>query len=393
MGFEADKIADGIRQKIKQFLSKDDSQNQAADVGLTNSESEDLNQGLSGEYISAGFSEAEAEELTEKLSGKEGVSEDLSYVKKDKDGNKQSVTFYGEEREGFLDFTPDSLKYFTKNYPNAAKAYLKSGVVTILDSRNYAILDKNGKPVTIDYNLVKDSPGLNLVSFYLNHVKEGLDINRLFELKELQEKINSTPDTDANYQILLHEAEVQKLDIMSEKERKNYMTTKMWNAFSNKDVSAWFNALSEFYDYECRVIDQKLGITGTKEFIKDKTHLNDLITYINNILDDKTDKLTKTELMWEIIKGIGDAIDSFIGTQGLTMMGVLGGATKAASSIPKFGPVLAGAVQAYFGKEGAVLIGSGTIDSANAVQKTPKPVVVKKVKRTNRTVVIKDSAK
>lgn len=36
---------------------------------------------------------------------------------------------------------------------------------------------------------------------------------------------------------------------------------------------------------------------------------------------------------------------------------------------------------------------SAPIDSANAVQKTPKPVVVKKVKRTNRTVVIKDSAK
>ena len=365
MGFEADKIADGIRQKIKQFLSNDDSQNQTAEIGLTDSESEDLNQGLSGEHISAGFSEAEAKELTKKLSGHEKPVNDMSKFKEEKGKNRESVPTYSEEKECFLNLTPDSLKYFTKNYPNAAKAYLNSGVITILDNQNVAILDKNGEPVTINYNTVKDSPSLDLVSFYINHAKNELDIVRLFELKELQDKASATSPTDPNYHALLYEIELQKLDIMSEKERKNYITTKMLNAFSNKDAGAWFNTMSEFFDYKCRVIDQKFGISGTKELIKEKTHLNDLITYINNILNDKTDKLTKTELIWEIIKGIGDAIDSFIITQELKMKEAFGEATKAAYSIPKVGPVLSGAIQAFFGAESAFLLEAKTADADN----------------------------
>lgn len=367
-----DKLAEEFQRKIKQVLKSDnktESEKSSADK-LTASEVKDLNKELSGEEITKGFTEAEAEELTKNLSGDRGVSADLmEYTTTDEAGNKQSVTFYGDSREGMLDLTQDSLEFYRDKYPNVAKAYLSGGVVTLLDSSNNAILDSNGKPVTVDYSKVKDSPSLNLVSFYINHSGGELDINKMFELQALQEQMNSTPETDSNYQVLMSEIEIQKLDMMSEEERKNSITTKMWNAFNNGDKTALFNALSEFYEYECRVIDRKLGITGTKEFIKEKTHLNDLVDYINKVLDDNTAKLTKTELAWEIIKGVGDAIDSFIGTQGLTMVGVLGSATKAASAIPKLGPWLAGAIQAYFGVEGLTLIGSGTIDGYNAETK------------------------
>ena len=363
MGFKANEIADNIRQKIKNLLSENDSHDTAEQAALSNSESEDLNQGLSGEHISAGFSDAEAKQLKENFSGQKDLSADLiEHAKTDETEKKQNLALHGEMFEGFLNLTPDSIKYYSDKYPNASKVYFKNGVITFLDNDNCAVLNANGEPLRIDYN----TENFDLVSFYLNHAKDDLDINKLLELKELQDRINSTPVTDKNYKALICEIKVQKLELMNDKERKNYITTQIWNAFTSKDATAWLNTLSEFYDYKCRVIDQKFGISGTKEFIKEKTHLNDLIAYINNILEGKADKLTKTELIWEIIKGIGDAIDSFARTHGLTMTGVTDGATKAVSSIPKIGPVLTGAIQAYFGTEGEALINGENIDGANS---------------------------
>ncbi len=366
MSLDSDKFVDSVRQKINHFLSNTSADENSSDSALTPAEAECLNQKLSGEYITQGFSESEAEELANNFSSQS--VEQIDTIKYS-DNIKKSVTFYGEEREGILDLTPDSIKYYISKYPNIAKAYISNGIVTLLDSKNRAILDSSGQPVTINCNSEDAAHNLDIVSFYINHVENTLDVNKLFELQALQDSVNSTPLTDKSYRELQSEIEIQKLDMMSEEEQKNYMTAKMWNAFNRKDKSAWLTALGEFYEHECRLIDKNLGITGTKEFLKQKTHLNDLVAYIDRILDDKTDKLTKTEQIWEIIKGIGDAIDAFIGTQGTTMMSVWGAAAKAASAVPKIGPILAGAIQAYFGEEGLVLIGSGVIDSAQAQTK------------------------
>lgn len=61
----------------------------------------------------------------------------------------------------------------------------------------------------------------------------------------------------------------------------------------------------------------------------------------------------------EVSKGIGDAVDSFIGAQGLEMAGVPGAVSKAIQASGKLAPVLGGAMQAYFDVEGTILAADG----------------------------------
>ena len=361
MDFNLGKTAEELQQKIKHIFLNRKSTDTIDEFKFSASESEELKEGLSGEYISSGFTDAESEELINSLSG----TKSIEYLTVDGDGQKKNLTFYGEEREGFLELTPDSLQFYINIYPNIAKAYIKGSIVTLLDSNNSPILDSMGKPVIVDYTQSSQSDKINLISFYLNHLEGKLDVNKLFKLKELQDRINLTPQTDKSYAELQSEIEVQKFEMMNDNERKNYMSAKMLNAFNNGDKISWFNALNEFYKYKCKIIDKKFGITGTKEFLDNKTYFNDLIAYIDKIVDNAEDKLTKTKLMLEILNGIGEAIDFFIGTQGLTMMGISGTGTKASPSVPKTSPVLEGAIQAYFGTENASLIVSGVIDSVN----------------------------
>ena len=175
---------------------------------------------------------------------------------------------------------------------------------------------------------------VNLVDFYLNHSDGNFDFNKMIEFQILQDKLNSTPDTDKSYFELKSEIEVRKLNLMSYDERKDYMTSKMWKAYQNKDYSAWADVIGEFYGYECEKIDDELKIRAAKDWLKDKSRLNALVAYIDKHVDDHTSELSTEEFIWEVVKGVGDSIDSFIGAQGATMMAGFGVATGAATSAP-----------------------------------------------------------
>lgn len=162
-----------------------------------------------------------------------------------------------------------------------------------------------------------------------------------------------------------------KLQHMTENERKEYIMSKFLSARNANDKAGMFYALVEFYDYECSLLDNKFGITTAKNFIKDKTGLNNLVDYLDQVIDDGEDtNLSAKEKCWEVIKGVGDAIDNMIGVQGLTMVGGLGAATKAATLIPKVGPLVGGAIQVFFTVDGAVMLTEGSVQIANADNKT-----------------------
>lgn len=187
----------------------------------------------------------------------------------------------------------------------------------------------------------------------------------------LNELLKDKPVPKENYIELKKRADIvhenRKLEHMTENQRKEYIMSKFLTARNNKDKVAMIEALYEFYDYDCRLLDKKFGITFAKDFIKDKSGLNNLVDYLDKVIDDgDIEQFTAKEKCWEVIKGIGDAIDDIIGTKGVTMCGILGAATKAVTLIPKAGKLLGGAIQAFFAVDGAVMFGEGTVTVINA---------------------------
>ena len=185
------------------------------------------------------------------------------------------------------------------------------------------------------------------------------------EEQKLKQHLDSLPEVKGNpiemTKKIDAQAEAEKIQDMTYDECKNYIMGKFLDAKDKNDKMGMLDAINEFYSYECEFLDKKFGITNAKDFLKNKSGLNRLVDYIDKAIDDGNDgNISAGERAWEIVKGVGDTLDSFIGTQGFTMAVGLGGATKAAQAIPKAGPLVGGAIQAYFGIEGSQLVFEGT---------------------------------
>ncbi len=195
--------------------------------------------------------------------------------------------------------------------------------------------------------------------------------------KQVKEFTKDTKLTDADKNKTVSEMtreidaqiENQRFSQMTHDARKKHIVSKFLSAYDQNDKGAMMSALGEFNSYMCQYIDDKLGITDAKQSIKEFVHLDKLVEYIDKNVDDGTDAITFMEGLWEFTKGVGDAVDSFIGSQGLEMAGVLGTASKAIQSSGKLAPVLGGAMQAYFGVEGTMLMADGTEKIVNAETK------------------------
>ena len=192
--------------------------------------------------------------------------------------------------------------------------------------------------------------------------------------KQVKEFTKDTKLTDADKNKTVSEMtreidaqiENQRFSQMTHDARKKHIVSKFLSAYDQNDKGAMMSALGEFNSYMCQYIDDKLGITDAKQSIKEFVHLDKLVEYIDKNVDDGTDAITFMEGLWEFTKGVGDAVDSFIGAQGLEMGGVLGTASKAIQASGKLAPVLGGAMQAYFGVEGTMLMADGTEKIVNA---------------------------
>lgn len=176
----------------------------------------------------------------------------------------------------------------------------------------------------------------------------------------------SAVDANKTASQLTKEIEQQNVEMLSHDDRKKFIMDKFQDAAAKKDFSGMKNALSEFNSYMCKHIDDEVGVTATKDAIKKYSGLNALVDYVDNLVDDGDEtNLSKLETAWNITKGLGDAVDGFLGAEGLEMVGALGAASKAAS-VANVGKYFAVATQSYFGVEGGQLIGAGLAHAQTA---------------------------
>ena len=200
--------------------------------------------------------------------------------------------------------------------------------------------------------------------------QKAINPKKALEEQKLKAHIDSVKisEADANKTAsqLTREIEQQEIEMMSHEDRKKFIMDKFQDAATKKDFSGMKNALAEFNSYMCKYIDDKVGVTDVKDAIKEYSGLNALVDYVDKKVDDGDDtNLSNLELAWNITKGMGDAIDGFIGAEGLEMIGALGTASKVAT-IANAGKYFAVATQGYFGVEGSQLIGAGLAHAQTA---------------------------
>ena len=205
-----------------------------------------------------------------------------------------------------------------------------------------------------------------------NYIKNQrvLNYKKTAEEQKLKAHIDSVKisEADANKTAsqLTREIEQQEIEMMSHEDRKKFIMDKFQDAAAKKDFSGMKNSLAEFNSYMCKYIDDKVGVTDVKDAIKEYSGLNALVDYVDNLVDDgDATNLSKLETAWNITKGLGDAVDGFIGAEGIEMIGALGTASKVAT-IANAGKYFAVATQGYFGVEGSQLIGAGLAHAQTA---------------------------
>ena len=262
-------------------------------------------------------------------------------------GNVWGFAGYGGGEESYL----DSMTSFAQKNPVEKQNAISHRQIKL----NETVAERKKKAAEIN-NYIKNER-------ILNYKKTAEEQKFKAHIDSVQ---ISEADANKTASQLTREIEQQKIDNMSHDERKKFIMDKFQDAAAKKDFSGMKNALSEFNSYMCKYIDKKVGVTDAKDAIKEYSGLNALVDYVDNLVDDGDDaNLSKLETAWNITKGLGDAVDSFIGAEGLEMVGALGIASKVAT-VANVGKYFAVATQSYFGVEGSQLIGAGLAHAQTA---------------------------
>ena len=313
MGFEIDKSAEELKQKGTQVFYDGQTVFEQNTAPLTDAENQDLTYNLSGEAQTIGFTEKDADNLTNSLSGQTlPLVDSLTVTDETQNNPLKSVD---EQTKNQLTSTK-GLLFILQKYPNITKICLRAGIVTFLDQNGAVIKDENGNPLTIDYNGIKDPQKINLVAFYLEHVKGGeVDLNRMIQLQKLQEQAESTDNADEKYSNIQFEYEAQKLEIMSQKERKEYTVNKLLEMYNQDDFSFWINLLGEYYHKKCEAVDEQLKNekAGTLSNIclpVIVSMLDDnLLDMLARLEDANLEKSARKELIQDFIQKLGSLLD------------------------------------------------------------------------------------
>ena len=203
----------------------------------------------------------------------------------------------------------------------------------------------------------KTKDGWELMGFHLSKEQKAAaskNINNINTNLSKRYKNKKAPKADTLELMKEVEAsrEQEKVEKMSPQERKNYIAQKIWKAKDNKDVDGMANALYEFYDYDCKDIDKKLGIDAFKKALTKYTGADALSNYIHKKADDgDPNNLTGLERFLSVLDGVSETGESFVGTQGLTMGVAFGGANKV--------PVLGKVIQTGFAAQGSEMTYNG----------------------------------
>lgn len=208
---------------------------------------------------------------------------------------------------------------------------------------------------------------------YKQHVQDQQTSARIKNTKAYQNQeamkkyLATLPPCTESYEELIASQKFESLD-KSGKIKFLMETTgrKFYEAMEKGDKSAMRKYAIEGMSYVFAYMDDKSGITDIKDAVKKYSGLNALVDVVDKVVDDgDADNLSGAEKTWATIKGAGDAVDGFVGTQGVAVIGslFLAGEAAAAAGMAK---LFAVATQAYFGIEGATLVYEGGKEIADA---------------------------
>lgn len=273
-----------------------------------------------------------------------------------------------EDSEGVLEWSTDSLSKIRTVYPGAETAYLKGGKVVILDKSGEPVVDRNGNPVEVEFKEKQQTFSEELAEIIvLGHKASRME--KLMYQAEIQkelERLNSIETPSESYLELSRSVEFQK---MNKKEQTEAMLKwtgeKFYKAKKQGDISAMKEYLVEGFGLAFQKMDMasvgntNISVEGFKNFLKTWSGLNALVEQLDKTIDDgDINNLSDAEKIWAFTKGVGDAVDSFIGTQGVAFIGSLSLAGEAAAA-GGIGEAWAVATQAYFAYEGIGSVAEG----------------------------------
>lgn len=200
--------------------------------------------------------------------------------------------------------------------------------------------------------------------------KQILHPNEALKEQKFKDHISSLPEVDATYTELMNDIKFQNMD---KKQKTEFLlkTTgqKFYEAKERGDKEAMKEYLKQGIGLTFAYMDDKAGITDIKEAVKKYSGLNAVVDAIDKFVDDgDNSNLSLGEKTWETIKGAGDAVDGFIGSQGAAFVGALAVAGEAAAAAG-IGKAFALVTQAYFAYEGGTMVVDGAVDVANAQTK------------------------
>lgn len=200
--------------------------------------------------------------------------------------------------------------------------------------------------------------------------KQILHPNEALKEQKFKDHISSLPEVDATYTELMNDIKFQNMD---KKQKTEFLlkTTgqKFYEAKERGDKEAMKEYLKQGIGLTFAYMDDKAGITDIKEAVKKYSGLNAVVDAIDKFVDDgDNSNLSFGEKTWETIKGAGDAVDGFIGSQGAAFVGALAVAGEAAAAAG-IGKAFALVTQAYFAYEGGTMVVDGAVDVANAQTK------------------------
>ena len=141
---------------------------------------------------------------------------------------------------------------------------------------------------------------------------------------------------------------------------------KYYEAKQNNDKEAAKEYLLQGLNLVFAVMDENIGITDFKEFLKSVTGLNLLTETIDKFVDDgDSSNLTFGEKSWNMFKGGASVVDSMIGVKGIGFAASLTLASELAVSYG-IGQLFSAILQGFYAYQGLVLTTEGVIEAVNA---------------------------
>ena len=225
MGFEIDKFAAELKQSTSHIIQNEQAVGEQGTASLTNAENENLTFSLSGEAQSKGFTEKDAEELTNNLSGSSSADNSSTTFLQEKNLHNADTS------ENFISF---NLQLLINKYPNIAKVLIREGAVTFADENNNIIRDTGDKPITIAFN---NGSSVNLLTSLLKNASGEVSTVQLLQLAVLQEKINSKETFDKFLAELINQNKYPENKSMKREELNEFIASFLCEKFLNNGLS------------------------------------------------------------------------------------------------------------------------------------------------------------